>query len=129
MKHLNLYASALCAMTIALGLSAGHSQTRPSTAASNGEALYQARCGGCHSIAANRIGPAHRGVVGRRAGTSPGFAYSTALRGANIVWTPQNLDRWLQGPRRLVPGVRMFTSVANPTERAAIIAYLGTQRN
>ena len=34
------------------------------------------------------------------------------------------LDKWLQGPQKVVPGTRMFFSVSNPAERAAIIAYL-----
>ncbi|MEK6541457.1 MAG: c-type cytochrome [Pseudomonadota bacterium] len=135
MKHLNLIASVACAAAMAIGAVAGYAQAgpRPPALASpptpNGAALYLSRCGGCHSIATNRVGPAHRGVVGRRAGSQPGFSYSAALRGSNITWTPQALDQWLRGPQVMVRGSRMFTSVPNPTERAAIIAYLRTQTN
>ncbi|MEQ1688683.1 MAG: c-type cytochrome [Sphingopyxis sp.] len=132
MKHLNLIASVACVAAMAIGAVAGYAQAvspRPPVAAPNGAALYQSRCGGCHSIAANRVGPAHRGVVGRRAGTYAGYGYSRPLRESNIIWTPQNLNLWLQGPQAMVRGARMFTSVPNPAERAAIIAYLRTQTN
>lgn len=96
----------------------------PTAPALNGAALYQSRCGGCHSIAANRIGPAHKGVFGRKAGSAPNFNYSPALKGSRIVWNTSTLDRWLQGPPKMVPGTRMFLSVPNAAERAAIIDFL-----
>ena len=91
-----------------------------------GRSLYQA-CTGCHSLDENDVGPSHRGVVGRKAGAVPGYAYSAALRGSGIVWTPANLDRWLTNPQKLVPGAKMYFSVANPQQRADIIAYLALQ--
>ena len=96
----------------------------PAEAPRSGAALYQARCGGCHSIATNRTGPAHKGVFGRAAGKAPGYNYSPALRKSTIVWNDATLDKWLQGPQKLVPGTRMFLTVPNPADRAAIIAYL-----
>lgn len=98
------------------------------TPANSGQALYEARCGACHSIDHDRIGPHHRGIVGRQAGTAPGYAYSPALRRFGRVWTPALLDRWLTNPRALVPGTRMGLMVGNPADRQAIIAYLATQR-
>ncbi len=91
-----------------------------------GQSLYQA-CTGCHSLDENDVGPRHRGVVGRKAGAVPGYAYSAALRGSGIVWTPANLDRWLTNPQKLVPGAKMYFSIANPKQRADIIAYLAQQ--
>ena len=44
-----------------------------------GRQLYEARCSACHSVNANRTGPMHAGVLGRRAGSVPGFNYSPAL--------------------------------------------------
>jgi cytochrome c len=92
-----------------------------------GAILYQA-CTGCHSLDENDVGPRHRGVVGRRAASVEGYAYSPALRRSGIIWTPAALDRWLANPQRLVPRARMYFSVANPQSRADIIAYLGQQR-
>jgi cytochrome c len=110
----------LIVIIAALGLA------RPAWAAdaSHGETLYDARCGACHSPDADRVGPRHRGVVGRAAGTVEGFAYSPALKAAGLTWTPELLDRWLAKPAALVPGTRMVFRVADPADRADIIAYL-----
>jgi len=92
-----------------------------------GAQLYQI-CSGCHSLDQNEIGPLHRGVVGRKAGAVPGYAYSAALRGSGLTWTPATLDKWLTNPQGLVKGSKMFFSVAKPQDRADLIAYLGQQR-
>ena len=89
-----------------------------------GQALYQAKCGGCHSLDANRIGPAHRGMVGRKIASAPGFAYSPAIRKLTGVWTPARLDQWLQNPQKLAPGSKMYLNVTDAAQRASIIAYL-----
>lgn len=89
-----------------------------------GQRLYQARCGACHSLDKNRIGPMHRGVFGRPAGSVGAFAYSEALRMTDIVWTEATLDRWLSDPETLVAGQRMFFRLKSPSDRADIIAFL-----
>lgn len=89
-----------------------------------GATLYKTKCTTCHSLDANKIGPAHRGVFGRAAGTAPGYNYSAALKGSGIVWNATTLDQWLQGPQKMVKGAKMFLVVPNPADRAAIIAYL-----
>ena len=91
-----------------------------------GQQAYDARCGACHSVAADRIGPRHAGVVGRRAGSVPGFAYSDALRNSGLVWNAALLDRWLTNPEALVPGQRMGYRVEDAGIRADIVAYLMT---
>lgn len=91
-----------------------------------GKTQYEETCGGCHSLDANRIGPLHRGVVGRRPGAAPGYDYSPAVRRLGGVWTPQRLDKWLQGPQAVAPGAKMYLSVSDPTKRADIIAYLAS---
>ncbi len=111
-------------VTLFVAALAASARAAPEPPPPAGAALYQSRCGGCHSLAANRIGPAHKGVVGRKAGMAPGFNYSPALKGSAIVWDAATLDQWLQGPPKLVRGTRMFFTVPNPAERAAIIAYL-----
>ena len=92
--------------------------------AAHGKELYESRCGGCHSLDANRVGPAHRGVYGRTAGTAPNFSYSTAVKNAGFAWDEARLDQWLAGPGKLLPGSKMGFSVADPADRADIIAYL-----
>ena len=89
----------------------------------HGETLYQG-CLDCHSIEKNDVGPMHKGVVGRAAGTVPGYGYSAALKNAKIVWTEENLDKWLTSPQAFIPGTKMFYQVNNPQDRADIIAFL-----
>ena len=99
----------------------------PAGDARSGMHLYQS-CVGCHSLDENDVGPRHRGIVGRAAGSLPDYAYSAALKRSGLIWTPQTLDRWLRDPQQLVPGAKMYFSVAKPKDRADIIAYLGQQR-
>lgn len=91
-----------------------------------GAALYQARCTACHNVDSNKIGPAHRGVMGRRVGSLPGYKYSDELGRSRLIWTPQTLNVWLEDPEDLVPGQRMGFRVENAQERADLIAYLAT---
>ncbi|WP_411884867.1 c-type cytochrome [Polaromonas sp. YR568] len=91
-----------------------------------GAALYQERCTACHAIDGNKIGPAHRGVMGRRVGSLPGYKYSDELARSRLRWTPQTLNAWLQDPEELVAGQRMGFQVDDARERADLIAYLGT---
>ena len=108
-----------------LSSAGGWAQTpTPTPKPFDGAKLYQAKCGGCHSITANKIGPAHKGVFGRKAAMVAGYKYSPALRAAKITWDAKTLDLWLQGPQKLAKGSKMYLVVADPAERSAIIAYL-----
>lgn len=94
--------------------------------AAHGEEIYNSRCIACHSPDANRVGPKHRGVVGRTAGTVPDFNYSKAVKGSGVVWSEETLDRWLTNPQAFIPGQRMNFKVADPADRADLLAYLKT---
>ena len=89
-----------------------------------GKLLYESRCVACHSVDENRVGPAHNGVFGRKAGSVPGYPYSAAVNASNIIWTEKNLDLWLANPERLVPGQKMGYSVTDAQDRADLIAFL-----
>ena len=93
-----------------------------------GEALYS-RCQGCHAIEYNRTGPKHCGLMGRRAGSVPGYEYSAAMKSSGIVWNGKTLDRFLADPLKTVPGTTMtYAGVPDAKERASLIAYLEQQR-
>lgn len=92
--------------------------------AENGQRLYEGRCIGCHSIDANRVGPAHRGVFGRRAGSVPDYPYSDAVASSTLIWTQESLEKWLANPEAVIPGQRMGYSVSTEADRADLIAYL-----
>ncbi|HEY4318834.1 MAG TPA: c-type cytochrome [Herbaspirillum sp.] len=92
----------------------------------DGKSLYEAKCGGCHAVDANRVGPLHRGVVGRKVASVPGYEYSQALKQLRGIWTRERLDKWLQGPQDMAPGNNMYFSLDDVAQRRDIIAYLAT---
>lgn len=92
--------------------------------ATRGQMLYQSMCMACHSIDYNGVGPAHKGLLGRKAGSAMNYDYSPALRAASVVWTATTLDRWLADPEKLIPGQKMGFSVASAQDRADLISYL-----
>jgi cytochrome c len=115
-----LLSCAVGALLLVSSLPLAHADGDPA----KGEEIYK-RCQGCHSIDRNRIGPMHKGLFGRTAGTVSGFNYSDAMKNSGIVWNAQTLDQFLQGPRKMVPGTKMtYAGVPDPQERADLIAYL-----
>lgn len=103
-----------------------HAQARLAGDAAIGQKLYQAHCTRCHAVDENKIGPAHRGVYGRLAGSQPGYEYSTGLTYVDFVWNERTLDLWLKDPSAMVPWQQMDFQVPDPQERAHLIAYLKT---
>jgi len=90
------------------------------------------QCRACHSLAeeneAGKLGPSLYGVIGRAAGTAPGFTYSDAIAKSGISWTPENLDRWIARPAEFLPGNKMvFIGIPDPQDRAHVIAYIREQ--
>jgi cytochrome c2 len=90
----------------------------------------QGHCGGCHSIsddvtATSMRGPHLQGIVGRPKASIVGFEYSDALKRLGGVWTTIELNAFIAGAQDYAPGAIMeFWGVADPVERANIIAYL-----
>ncbi|MGV3489790.1 MAG: c-type cytochrome [Devosia sp.] len=89
------------------------------------------KCQACHMVgddAVNRVGPVLTGVVGRPAASLPDYNYSAALTelaAAGLVWTPEELAKFLQKPRAFVPGTKMaFAGLLNASDIANLIAYL-----
>jgi cytochrome c len=118
------FSGAFIAVTFIIGMVL--SGAPPAQAAGDparGETLYHG-CQACHAIDKNGIGPMHKGVFGRESGKVPGYEYSPALQNANLVWTEDNLDKWLTSPQKLVPGTKMFYLVKNQQDRADIIEFL-----
>ncbi|PRC90810.1 c-type cytochrome [Solimicrobium silvestre] len=92
--------------------------------AERGLALYQSKCVACHSIDYNGVGPAHKGLFNRKAGSQTDYVYSPAVKGSTIIWNEQTLDKWLSNPEKLIPGQKMGFSVPSAKERADLITYL-----
>ncbi|MFT3733030.1 MAG: c-type cytochrome [Hyphomicrobium sp.] len=93
------------------------------------ELAFNGHCRECHEFdkGDNRIGPTLYGVVGRKAGTVPGFPYSESLKDSGITWNEKILDQWITNPNAVVPGNNMgaiFSGLSDPKERAKIITFL-----
>jgi cytochrome c len=87
------------------------------------------QCRACHSLVPEtepgKIGPTLYGILGRAAGTAPGFVYSEAVAQSGIVWTPEQIDHWLERPSDFLPGNKMvFVGIRDPQDRANIIAFI-----
>lgn len=99
------------------------------TDAATGQKLF-VQCAGCHQIGPNaRAGfaPQLNNLFGRRAGSTPDFAYSAAMKASGIVWNDATLAAFLHDPDQLVPGTRMrFWGIGDARQVAALLAYLRT---
>lgn len=122
------------ARTASLALLAAAALGASATAASPqaGAAIFTSKCAGCHNAlkgGGNGLGPNLFGVVGRKAGSAPGFGYSPALKNSGILWTEDKLKQWVQNPQKLVPGTRMVL-IGPPDARQAgdLAAYLNTRK-
>lgn len=93
----------------------------------HGAQLFAERCSACHSLDHNKTGPMLGGVIGRRAGSVPGYHYSPALKAADFTWSKSKLDRWLADPQKFVPGARMPVRVLEAPSRHDLIAYLQSE--
>jgi cytochrome c len=89
------------------------------------------KCRSCHEVAKekNKIGPTLAGVFGRKAGTVPGFKYSSAMKESGIVWTEETIDAYIADPKKYVPKNRMvLVPIRDAQQRADLIAYLKEQQ-
>ncbi len=100
--------------------------------AEQGEKVFR-KCMACHAVgpdAKNKVGPMLNGIVDRAVATVPDFKYSDVLMeiGADgTVWTPEELDAFLEKPRDYAKGTKMsFAGLRKEEERADVIAYLAT---
>jgi len=96
--------------------------------AANGKQVF-AQCRTCHVTDAgvNKIGPSLNNIIGRTAGTVPGYTYSAANAGAGFVWTKEKLFQFLEKPQRVIPQTKMiYGGLPNAQKRADLIAYLET---
>lgn len=103
--------------------------------AAKGEEVYKKNCKICHAVgptAKAGVGPVQNGLVGATAGARPGFNYSPAMKDAGakgLVWTEENLDKYLENPKAVVPGNKMvFPGLKSADDRANVIAFYATQK-
>lgn len=86
-------------------------------------------CAACHTLTyrQNRIGPPLLGIMGKRAGTEPGFAYSDAMVKSGVVWDRETLRKFLLDPQGIIPGTAMGIAGMPADDVQAVIDYLESQ--
>ncbi|HLI10030.1 MAG TPA: cytochrome c family protein [Alphaproteobacteria bacterium] len=116
--------------TIVLAFALPHVAIAAGDAAKGAKVFNQ--CKICHTNVQNKnaIGPSLFGVIGRKAGTEPGFSYSPAMKKAGeggLVWSAETLDKYLSNPAAMIPGNKMtFAGLKKEDDREDVIAYLET---
>lgn len=99
-----------------------------------GKRAFDVNCAACHSLTpgVTGIGPSLAGVLGRKAGTSPGYEYSPAMLSSEVIWTVENISKHIEKPKELIPGNRMGglfpRGVQDAKQREDIVAYLQTAK-
>jgi cytochrome c len=116
----------------ALSLIAAGMIATPALAAGDpvkGKAVF-ARCAICHNVekdGGNGVGPNLFGIAGRKAATVEGFNYSGPMKASGITWTDENLEKWIAGPAKMLPGTKMaFAGISSKGQVDDVVAYLHT---
>ena len=103
-----------------------------STSATEGAKVFK-KCAACHSIkegGANKIGPSLWGVLGRTAGSVPGYKYSKAMASHGKNWSFEEMNGFLIKPKDWIKGTKMsFAGLKNAKDRAAVILYMNENTN
>ena len=103
---------------------------QPAPSGTDPQIAFNNHCRTCHSVQPgdNRLGPALHGVMGRKAGSVEGFAYSPGFKTTDVVWDEANMDQFIANPNSLFPGNNMatFAGLSDAGERKVIIEYLKT---
>jgi cytochrome c len=117
---------ALSAMAYLLPLPSALPQA--SQGAEGGQQAFNNACRTCHMVREgdNRLGPNLHKIIGRKAGSLPDYAFSSAMKEAGFVWDEQKLDRFIANPDEVVPGNSMkpYGGLASSEDRKKIIAFL-----
>ena len=103
-----------------------------STNAAEGAKIFK-KCAACHSITeggANKIGPALWGVLGKPAGTVPGYKYSKAMAAHGKNWSFEEMNGFLIKPKDWIKGTKMsFAGLKKAKDRASVILYMNENTN
>jgi cytochrome c len=95
--------------------------------AAAGEKVF-AVCKACHQIgetAKNAVGPVLNGVIGRPAGTYPGFNYSDANKNSGLTWDEATFRDYIKDPKAKIPGTKMiYPGLKDEQKTGDLLAYL-----
>jgi len=97
------------------------------TASSLGQKMF-ILCSACHSLKKgepSKVGPNLYGIFGKQAAQNEEFIFSEALKASEIVWTEENMYKWLEDPAGFIPGSNMaFVGIKNEKQLKALMEYL-----
>jgi len=97
-------------------------------AGDHGAEIFRA-CIACHTLSdkeVQRAGPTLAGLYGRKIASLPGYGFSDALKGMDIVWTPETVARLFEiGPNAYTPGTKMPEQrIGSAEDRRALTDFL-----
>jgi cytochrome c len=99
-------------------------------AAQDGQTAFNNSCRTCHTMKEgdHRQGPSLAGIVGRKAGTAPGYNFSDSMKQSGIVWDEDNLDKFIANPDQIVSGNTMkpYGGITDAEQRKTIVEFLKT---
>jgi len=123
---------ALSGMAYVLSSPSALPQASQGTEGVSGQQAFNNACRTCHMVreGVNRLGPNLHKVVGRKAGSLPDYAFSSAMKEAGFVWDEEKLDRFIANPDEVVPGNSMkpYGGLTSGDDRKKIIAFLAQPR-
>jgi len=112
-------------MAVAVAFTAGVATN--SAYAAEGKKVF-GKCKACHGFKKNKVGPNLAGIVGKKAGMAEKYKYSKAMKaaaGEGLVWTEENLDKFLTKPKKFMKKTKMsFAGLKKESQRKAVIEYL-----
>lgn len=126
--HRPSYRSALAAIPL-MGAMAVHGAA-PALAAGaiDGKTAFNNSCRTCHALDAgdNRLGPSLHAIVGKKAGTTEGYQFSSAMKSAGFEWSKEKLAAFIDNPEAVVPGNNMkpYAGVKEQSHKDAIVDFL-----
>ena len=107
-------------------------QASQGTEGVSGQQAFNNACRTCHIVREgdNRLGPNLHKIVGRKAGSLPDYAFSSAMKEAGFIWDEEKLDRFIANPDEVVPGNSMkpYAGLTSSDDRAKIVAFLAQSR-
>jgi cytochrome c len=112
---------------LAAALGGGLAAT-PVLAEEDGQTAFNTSCRTCHTMKEgdNRQGPSLAGIVGRKAGSLPGFNYSPSMKQSGITWDEATLDQFIADPEQVVHGNTMkpYAGIKDAAQRKLIVDFL-----
>lgn len=80
------------------------------------------KCRACQAVKTGKrnLCPSFHGIIGRKAGSESHFKYSPAMKSLGIEWTEENLEKYLQAPKKS----HGFNRVEKNKDRSNFIALI-----